>query len=361
MEEIKKIYYVYYSFEESGRGYIGYRKCPEGLTPETDKYLGSATDKTFKPIGKTILKGNLTLREAIAVEIYFQRKYLVAEDWNKEYANLSYQTSEGFYYSATGEDNPNYGKKWYNNGIENKLFSPDKEIPEGYFLGMLGETKQKQSEAKRGNSIYNNGIIERRFYQDGKIPEGYILGRLPYSKETIEKQSIVQSGKKLINNGIEQRKINFNDEIPLGFSLGMLEERKEKYSGEKSPSYGKSWYYNGIEENLYFPDQIPSGYIKGRKPVSSEFKQNMSESLSGEKHPNYGKVRTDTTKYKCKVANGIKVLTPKSCFYSVSDACKELNISKSKFYKLYIKSCNKQFYYNKSEYTSDAELFDISF
>ena len=46
MDEIKKIYYVYYSFEESGRGYIGYRKCPGGRTPESDTYLGSATDNT---------------------------------------------------------------------------------------------------------------------------------------------------------------------------------------------------------------------------------------------------------------------------------------------------------------------------
>ena len=360
MDEIKKIYYVYYSFEESRRGYIGYRKCPEDLTPETDTYLGSSTDKTFKPIGKTILKDKLTLREAIAVEIYFQRKYKVAEEWNKDFANLAYQTSVGFYFSASGKDNPNYANYGIiiNNSIKEKRLSLDCEIPEGYIIGSL---RKGENCSSYGKSIYNNGIIERKFYPDEKIPEGYILGRKPVSKETQEKQSKVQRGKKLINNGIEQRKINFNDEIPPGFSLGMLEEKKEKYSGEKASSCGKSWYYNGIEENLYSPDQIPDGYIKGRKPVSSEFRQKMSESFSGEKHPGYGKARTDTSKYKCKVANGIKVLTPKSCYYSVSDACKELNISKSKFYKLYIKSSNKQFYYNKFEYTTDAELFNINF
>lgn len=34
------IYYTYYSYEEFGRGYIGYRKCPEKYTPETDPIPG---------------------------------------------------------------------------------------------------------------------------------------------------------------------------------------------------------------------------------------------------------------------------------------------------------------------------------
>ena len=201
MEEIKKIYYVYYSFEESGRGYIGYRKCPESFTPETDKYLGSSCDNTFKPIGKTILKGNLTQREAIAVEIYFQRKYKVAEEWNKDFANLSYQTSVGFCYSASGENNPIHGKKCYNNGINNRYFSPNEEIPEGYILGDKEETCNKKSEAQKGEKkanygkkCYNNGIKNRYFSPDEEIPEGYIMG---FKKETKQKQSEAARGKKL--------------------------------------------------------------------------------------------------------------------------------------------------------------------
>jgi hypothetical protein len=183
MDEIKKIFYVYYSFEESGRGYIGCRKCPEGKTPELDTYLGSSCDNTFKPISKTILKRNLTLREAITIEIYFQRKYKVAEEWNKDFANLSYQTSLGFSYSASGENHPCYGKKCYNNGIENRYFSPDEEIPEGYIIGMKEENKQKISEAMKGENNpnygkiwYNNGIREIRLSPDEEIPKGYIIG-----------------------------------------------------------------------------------------------------------------------------------------------------------------------------------------
>ena len=47
-----------------------------------------------------------------------------------------------------GENNPNFGKIWYNNGIEERFFSPDEEIPEGYFLGRKEETKKK-SEARK--------------------------------------------------------------------------------------------------------------------------------------------------------------------------------------------------------------------
>jgi hypothetical protein len=46
-----KNYYVYYSYELWGRGYIGKRECM--CLPEEDvKYFGSFTDKTFEPTEK---------------------------------------------------------------------------------------------------------------------------------------------------------------------------------------------------------------------------------------------------------------------------------------------------------------------
>lgn len=47
-------HYVYLSYEEGGRLYIGSRSTD--LEPEQDKYLGSYSDKTFKPTKKKILK-----------------------------------------------------------------------------------------------------------------------------------------------------------------------------------------------------------------------------------------------------------------------------------------------------------------
>ena len=164
MKEIE-IYYVYYSYEQFGRGYIGYRKCPEGLTPETDNYLGSFRDKGFKPTEKIILFQDLTKLEAMEIEIKLHAFYNVKD--NPNFANKSNAIAIGFNFSASGENNPNYGKtgekhphhgkKCYNNGIENKYFSPEEEIPEGYFLGGLQtseETKLKISKAKKGKKTF---------------------------------------------------------------------------------------------------------------------------------------------------------------------------------------------------------------
>jgi hypothetical protein len=45
---MKKYFYVYYSYEEFGRGYIGKREC-KCLPQEDIKYIGSYRDKSFKP------------------------------------------------------------------------------------------------------------------------------------------------------------------------------------------------------------------------------------------------------------------------------------------------------------------------
>jgi hypothetical protein len=309
MDKIKKIHYVYYSFEESGRGYIGYRKCPEGLTPELDTYLGSATDKTFKPISKTILKRNLTQREAIAIEIYFQRKYLVAEEWNKDFANLAYQTSEGFCYLAFGENNPNFGKKWYNNGIEEILFSLEEEIPEGFITGRLEEIKRKLSEANIGEKNPNFG-------------------------KTGENNSIF--GKSVYNNGIETKRFSLVEEIPEGYIMGEREETRKKKSeavkGKNNPLYGKKCYNNGIEQKYISPDEeIPEGYTLGGLPSSEETKR---KTMEANKSINFNRK--------------IRVITHTCCYFSVKDAYKELGISKRKFYKLFEKDSQTGFYMEKS-------------
>ena len=87
-------YYTYYSYEEFGRGYIGYRKCPEHLPPETDPYMGSYTDKKFKPTHKIILGTYDNRTEAIADEITLHKAYDVA--CNLHFANKARQTSVGF-------------------------------------------------------------------------------------------------------------------------------------------------------------------------------------------------------------------------------------------------------------------------
>ena len=94
METPKEYHYVYYSYEEYGRGYIGSRGCK--CLPEQDiKYFGSFKDKTFKPTQKIILNDNYATREeAYADEIILQENYKVVE--NPHFANRAYQTSTSF-------------------------------------------------------------------------------------------------------------------------------------------------------------------------------------------------------------------------------------------------------------------------
>jgi hypothetical protein len=101
-------YYTYYSYEEFGRGYIGYRKCPDDKTPETDPYLGSYSDKTFKPTSKIILTVHHSVDEALLAEIKIQRFYKVVE--NPHFANKAYQTSTGFRFASSGINHPMYGR-----------------------------------------------------------------------------------------------------------------------------------------------------------------------------------------------------------------------------------------------------------
>ena len=87
METPKEYHYVYYSYEEWGRGYFGSRTCK--CLPEEDvKYFGSFKDKTFKPTRKIILKDNyITRKEAYDDEIILHQYYKVVE--NLHFANSS--------------------------------------------------------------------------------------------------------------------------------------------------------------------------------------------------------------------------------------------------------------------------------
>ena len=104
---MKKYFYVYYSYEEFGRGYIGKRECK--CLPEEDiEYFGSYADKSFKPTKKIILETFSTLEEVLKAEVFLHDFYQV--DKNPHFANQSRQTSTGFYFSASGENHPRFGK-----------------------------------------------------------------------------------------------------------------------------------------------------------------------------------------------------------------------------------------------------------
>jgi predicted XRE-type DNA-binding protein len=85
-------HYVYYSYEEWGRGYIGVRSCK--CTPEKDvKYFGSFTDKTFKPTEKIIIAKFNSRKEAERAEIDLHCFYEIHV--NPHFANRVKMTTEG--------------------------------------------------------------------------------------------------------------------------------------------------------------------------------------------------------------------------------------------------------------------------
>ena len=90
---MKKYFYVYYSFEEFGRGYIGSRVCK--CIPEKDiKYFGSYRDKLFKPTQKIIIETFFSKEEMLNAEILLHNFYEV--NINPHFSNKAKQTSNKF-------------------------------------------------------------------------------------------------------------------------------------------------------------------------------------------------------------------------------------------------------------------------
>lgn len=63
-------HYTYYSYEPEGRGYIGKRSSR--VPPKEDPYLGSFSDKTFKPSHKIVIATYSTAQEALRAESALQ-------------------------------------------------------------------------------------------------------------------------------------------------------------------------------------------------------------------------------------------------------------------------------------------------
>lgn len=176
-------HYVYYSYEEWGRGYIGVRSCH--CSPEDDcKYFGSFYDKTFKPTNKIILTIFKNKEEAIAAEIALHSFYQVHV--NSHFANQSKQTSHKFYNGEHSEETKlkisraNKGKT-----RSRELKKRWSEQRKGRKKGPFSEQhKANMSKAKSGD---NSPVKGRRWWNDGadeimtyECPgEGWTQGRSP--------------------------------------------------------------------------------------------------------------------------------------------------------------------------------------
>ena len=164
-----KNHYVYKSFEEEGREYIGIRSC-DCLPEEDTKYFGSFYDKTFFPTEKTILFVCETRQEASEIEIELHDFFDVAV--NPQFANMAKATSTGF--DRTGVPKTKEWKQAHSermSGEKNHQFGVPKNV----------ETKKKLSEALSGENSPMFGV--------------------PKTEETRKKISKEMSGEKHPNYG----------------------------------------------------------------------------------------------------------------------------------------------------------------
>lgn len=219
----KRYYYVYYSYEEWGRGYIGRRGC--NCLPEEDtEYFGSFTDKTFKPTQKIILQVFDTLKDAAEAEFILHSFYKV--DVNPHFANKARATSKKFYFNHAGRTLSEDHKR----KIKEKLIGTRSGVNNPFY----GKKHDKET-------------IE-------KIRRGS-LGRV-FSAESRKKKSERMSGKNNPMYGLKKEKNPcFNRPRP--------EEVKKKISNSK---IGKRLYTNGAISTFSYKSPGPDFWLKSKKP-----------------------------------------------------------------------------------------------
>jgi len=165
---MSKYHYVYKSYEEWGREYIGVRSC--NCLPEKDtKYFGSFYDKTFFPTEKTILFVCETREEAMEIEIELHDFFDVAV--NPQFANQAKQTSTKF--DTTGVIAGPHTKEWKQ--AQSERMSGENNPRFG--VSLTEEEKKKMSEARSGEKNPRFGI--------------------PCTEETKKKISVANSGRYL--------------------------------------------------------------------------------------------------------------------------------------------------------------------
>jgi len=148
-------HYVYYSYEQWGRGYIGRRSSK--VHPSIDPYMGSFTDKTFAPTSKIILAEFDSVEEAIQAEINLHVFFAV--DSNLHFANRARQTSTGFAWNR-GCPTPRTGeqRQAMSNSLQCAWQEPEKRQKwlKGLRRAWSSESRRQAHRRARQSSRYRN-------------------------------------------------------------------------------------------------------------------------------------------------------------------------------------------------------------
>jgi hypothetical protein len=227
----KPYHYVYYSYEEWGRGYIGVRscKCPP---IEDSKYFGTFKDKNFKPTNKIILSKFDSREAAQSAEIQLHAFFEV--DVNPHFANRCKALVTGFLCG----------------------FKPSTETIEKRRQKMLGrvlseETKRKIGEA---NKIALKG---KKLSDEVKAKIGARSRGIPRTKEHKQKMSEAQRGRKFTEQHLQNLRNAIKNRCFTTEQKKKLREIHEKPITLKNRSTG---------EILKFVSRAEAGRVLGISP-----------------------------------------------------------------------------------------------
>jgi hypothetical protein len=213
-----KHFYVYYSYEEYGRGYIGKREC-ECLPEEDVNYFGSFHDKNFNPSQKIILETFDTVEKALGAEIILHDFYEV--DKNPHFANRAKQTSSGFYCNKGPSKEANEKRREMMKTEYNPMSNPEyREKARINLIKSLQRPEVRRKKSESAKKVFNT----------------------PEMKEKKRKAAIKS------HQNLETKRKHIEAKL-----------------GDKNPCYGKKWITNGVE-NKYInsTDNIPTGWYNGR-------------------------------------------------------------------------------------------------
>lgn len=277
--------------------YIGYRKCPSSKTPGTDPYLGSYTDKTFKPTSKFILGVYKSRERAMEAEIRLHRDNDVAN--SPIFANKARSTSTGFTFdrrgkkfngetrekmslSRLGEKNPRYrAADWYHPDYGKILQKSVSEIIKSFpnqklYQSLLSEVLNEKRSCHKNWRLLKNKDVEKRNKKN--IPRDWyhpIYGK--FLQKSLSDLIKLFPDKKLSRGGLSQvaneKKFHYRGWILLkNKAIKPKKHTKNILRDWYHPIYGEVFNKSCSELIRMFPDQ-KLNRANLHKVISGEFSQ----------------------------------------------------------------------------------------
>jgi hypothetical protein len=237
-EEVPYFYYGVHREKKYGEYYMG--------SPVTNKWAWSI----YTP-KKQILQEFDSAEEAHEVEVRII-KYFLNKDPNCLNANAG-----GLFLYRSGEKHHSYGKKWWNNGVENVISS---EFPgEGWMHGKIHRSnnyKRGKDSPNTEKTWWNNG--EEEVFTKVKPGDSWIKGRVKSEYLYNKRPKLTKEHKKKLSKALKGKMAG--DKNPMSKkNYSFTKEHKEKL---RTNTRGRKWWNNGMENKLQINKPGPE-WIRG--------------------------------------------------------------------------------------------------